>query len=199
MVGCVPGQHCHPRRFKACHSCSRISPTSKALSISGRPQMDRDHDSVGHITTSIRCQHGRQPEPGSGRELIGNLGSSKTHVRSVTGMCWIWPLIRCGTRVRRPLSGKIFDRCGGGLPTITVWALPRCLTYTPASAIQIQSVSKNAGFDLTSIAWPASYNVTVPAIMRTRRLPVSPILPTISCGSQGQSFIQDRTRIQFGP
>jgi len=51
---------------------------------------------------------------------------------------------------------------------------------------------KNAGFDLTSIGWPASYNTVVPAIMRTPPTPcVANISDNIMC-TQGQSFIQDR-------
>lgn len=50
---------------------------------------------------------------------------------------------------------------------------------------------KNAGFDLTSIGWPASYNQSVPAEMRTPPTPcVANFADNIMC-SQGQSFIQD--------
>src|SRR5258708_23860956 len=49
----------------------------------------------------------------------------------------------------------------------------------------------NAGFDLTSIAWPASYNATVSPIMRT---PPTPRVPNFAHNyrrTQGQSFIHD--------
>jgi hypothetical protein len=50
----------------------------------------------------------------------------------------------------------------------------------------------NASFDLTSIGWPASYNGSIPSIMRTPPTPcVASFADTIMC-SQGQSFIQDR-------
>jgi hypothetical protein len=59
---------------------------------------------------------------------------------------------------------------------------------------------KNAGFDLTSIGWPASYNAIVPSLMRTPPTPcVANTTDAIMC-SQGQSFIQDRnTQYNLGP
>jgi hypothetical protein len=59
---------------------------------------------------------------------------------------------------------------------------------------------KNAGFDLTSIGWPAAYNAEVPAPMRTPPTPcVTGMADTIMC-TQGQSFIQDRnTQFNFSP
>ena len=59
---------------------------------------------------------------------------------------------------------------------------------------------KNAGFDLTTIGWPASYNAAVPAIMRTPPTPcVANFADNIMC-TQGQSFIQDRnTQYNLSP
>jgi hypothetical protein len=59
---------------------------------------------------------------------------------------------------------------------------------------------KNAGFDLTSIGWPANYDTVVPAIMRTPPTPcVANISDNIMC-TQGQSFIQDRdTQYNLSP
>ncbi len=58
----------------------------------------------------------------------------------------------------------------------------------------------NAGFDLTSIGWPASYNATVSPIMRTPPTPcVANFADNIMC-TQGQSFIQDRnTQYNLSP
>jgi hypothetical protein len=51
---------------------------------------------------------------------------------------------------------------------------------------------KNAGFDLTTIGWPASYNDVIPAEMRTPPTPcVANFADNIMC-TQGQSFIRDR-------
>jgi hypothetical protein len=50
----------------------------------------------------------------------------------------------------------------------------------------------NAGFDLTQIGWPATYNQIVPSIMRTPPTPcVANFTDNIMC-TQGQSYIQDR-------
>jgi len=58
----------------------------------------------------------------------------------------------------------------------------------------------NAGFDLTSIGWPATYNAAVPAIMRTPPTPcVANFADNIMC-TQGQSFIHDRnTQYNLSP
>jgi len=58
----------------------------------------------------------------------------------------------------------------------------------------------NAGFDLTSIGWPASYNAAVPPFMRTPPTPcVANFSDNIMC-TQGQSYIQDRdTQYNLSP
>jgi hypothetical protein len=58
---------------------------------------------------------------------------------------------------------------------------------------------KNAGFDLTKIGWPASFNSAVPSNMRTPPTPcIEDMTQTITCG--GQSFIVDRnTQWNFSP
>ena len=68
------------------------------------------------------------------------------------------------------------------------------------SRFKYNRTPKNAGFDLTSIGWPASYNATVPSLMRTPPTPcVANTTDAIMC-SQGQSFIQDRnTQYNLGP
>ena len=59
---------------------------------------------------------------------------------------------------------------------------------------------KNAGFDLTSIGWPGSYNAAIPSIMRTPPTPcVASFADNVMC-TQGQSFIQDRdTQYNISP
>ncbi len=68
------------------------------------------------------------------------------------------------------------------------------------SRFRYNRTPKNAGFDLTSIGWPASYNATIPSAMRTPPTPcVANIADSIMC-SQGQSFIQDRnTQYNLAP
>lgn len=63
---------------------------------------------------------------------------------------------------------------------------------TSLSRFKYNRSPKNAGFDLTAIGWPASYNQAVPSIMRTPPTPcVANFSDQIMC-SQGQSYIQDR-------
>ena len=59
---------------------------------------------------------------------------------------------------------------------------------------------KNAGFDLRSIGWPAAYNASIPAVMRTPPTPcVANFADNIMC-TQGQSYIQDHnTQLNLGP
>jgi Carboxypeptidase regulatory-like domain len=59
---------------------------------------------------------------------------------------------------------------------------------------------KNAGFDLTTVGWPASFNDVVPDNMRTPPTPcIEDMTTNIGC-SQGQSFILDRnTQWNFSP
>src|SRR5712671_5770413 len=59
---------------------------------------------------------------------------------------------------------------------------------------------KNAGFDLTTIGWPASYDEVIPAEMRTPPTPcVANFADNVMC-TQGQSFIRDRnTQYYFSP
>ena len=59
---------------------------------------------------------------------------------------------------------------------------------------------KNAGFDLTTIGWPASFNGAVPDNMRTPPTPcVEDMTTSITC-TEGQSFIVDRnTQWNFSP
>jgi hypothetical protein len=58
----------------------------------------------------------------------------------------------------------------------------------------------NAGFDLTSLGWPATYNQVVPSFMRTPPTPcVANFSDNIMC-TQGQSYIQDRdTQYNLSP
>jgi hypothetical protein len=61
-----------------------------------------------------------------------------------------------------------------------------------ASRFRYNRAPKNAGFDLTTIGWPAQYNTVVPSAPRTPPTPcVFNFADNIMC-TQGQSFIQDR-------
>src|SRR6266404_1613979 len=69
-----------------------------------------------------------------------------------------------------------------------------------ASRFRYNRAPINAGFDLTTIGWPAQYNTVVPSAARTPPTPcVFNFADNIMC-TQGQSFIQDRnTQFYFSP
>src|SRR6266446_5890812 len=105
-------------------------------------------------------------------------------------------------------SGLCADRCAENYHSRAIAAgYTRTVTPTVIFGLNV-SVSrfsynrspKNSGFDLTTIGWPASYNQTVPAVMRTPPTPcVANFADNIIC-SQGQSFIQDRnTQYNLSP
>jgi len=97
-------------------------------------------------------------------------------------------------------TGLCADRCAEDYHT---YAIAAGYTYnlTPTTVLGLNASAsrftynrspKNTDFDLTSIGWPASYNASVPAEMRTPPTPcVANFADNIMC-TQGQSFIQDR-------
>lgn len=73
-----------------------------------------------------------------------------------------------------------------GISSKTVFDVNSSFSY-----FRYRRYPKNAGFDLTSIGWPASYNAAIPSAMRTPPTPcVASYADSIMC-TQGQSFIQD--------
>jgi carboxypeptidase family protein len=105
-------------------------------------------------------------------------------------------------------SGLCADRCAENYHTSAMVA-GYTHTFTPTiifglnvsvSRFRYNRSPKNSGFDLTTIAWPAIYNQSVPAIMRTPPTPcVANFADNIIC-TQGQSFIQDRnTQYNLSP
>ena len=105
-------------------------------------------------------------------------------------------------------SGLCADRCSEQYSTKAAVAAYN-YNISPATIFDFNaSVSRfkynrsprNAGFDLTSIGWPAAYNLSVPSIMRTPPTPcVANFADNIMC-TQGQSFIQDRnTQYNLSP
>jgi hypothetical protein len=105
-------------------------------------------------------------------------------------------------------SGLCADRCAEQYHSHAV-AAGYAYSIAPTAVVGLNaSVSrfsynrspKNSGFDLTTIGWPASYNVAVPAVMRTPPTPcVANFADNIMC-TQGQSYIQDRnTQYNLSP
>jgi len=95
-------------------------------------------------------------------------------------------------------SGLCADRCSENT-TAAPWP-PGTLTLSrdghfgfnvSVSRFSYNRTPKNSGFDLTTLGWPASYNQSVPAVMRTPPPCVANFADNIIC-TQGQSFIQDR-------
>lgn len=97
-------------------------------------------------------------------------------------------------------TGLCADRCAEKYDT-SAPALGYNYTITPSTILGINaSLSRfaydrkpiNSGFDLTTIGWPAQYNVAVPTGARTPPTPcVYEFADNIMC-TQGQSFITDR-------
>ena len=105
-------------------------------------------------------------------------------------------------------TGLCFDNCGEKVHT-KAGAFDYNVNFSPTTIADFNfSVSrfgydrlpKNAGFDLTTIGWPASFNSVVPDIMRTPPTPcIENMTFNIAC-SQGQSFITDHnTQWNFSP
>jgi len=105
-------------------------------------------------------------------------------------------------------TGLCVDRCDERYYTN---ALAAGYTYNPTpttvftmnaavSRFRYNRTPKNSGFDLTTIGWPESYNLAIPAVMRTPPTPcVANFADAIMC-TQGQSFIQDRnTQYNLSP
>jgi Carboxypeptidase regulatory-like domain/TonB dependent receptor len=105
-------------------------------------------------------------------------------------------------------TGLCADRCAEHYDTYAV-AAGYTYSMTPTtvfgfnanvSRFKYDRDPKNAGFDLTSIGWPESYNRAVPADMRTPPTPCAAnFADNIMC-TQGQSFIDDRnTQFSLSP
>src|SRR5467141_885734 len=105
-------------------------------------------------------------------------------------------------------SGLCADRCSEKYHSSAL-AAGYTHTFTPTvifgfnvsvSRFSYNRTPKNSGFDLTTLGWPASYNQSVPAVMRTPPTPcVANFADNIIC-TQGQSFIQDRnTQYNLSP
>ena len=105
-------------------------------------------------------------------------------------------------------SGLCADRCSEKYHS-SAMAAGYAHTFTPTvifgfnvsvSRFSYNRSPKNSGFDLTTIGWPAIYNQSVPALMRTPPTPcVANFADNIMC-TQGQSFIQDRnTQYNLSP
>src|ERR1700686_5252924 len=173
----------------------RISPTSKALLNLGpaanRPGVLTPTGTIKNFNT-VASTGGRQNQLGTRDDQ--DLGSQqRLMVRFSYWNVLDLPVDPLG-------NGICVDRCSEKYSTDAAavsynYSLNRVTIFdfhASLSRFKYNRSPTNAGFDLTSIGWPASYNATVPASARTPPTPcVANFADNIMC-TQGQSFIQDR-------
>jgi len=203
-VGACPGSIATPTPFQGnVITDSRISPTSKALlnlwPAANSPGVVTPSGTINNFNT-VASTGGNQNQVVA--RVDRDLGSQQ---RLMVRFSY-WNVLDLPVDPLR--NGVCVDRCSEKYSTDAA-AVAYNYSLSPStmfdfhaslSRFKYNRSPKNAGFDLTSIAWPASYNVTVPAIMRTPPTPcVANFADNIMC-SQGQSFIQDRdTQYNLAP
>jgi hypothetical protein len=181
----------------------RINPTSKALLY-----LWPAPNAAGVVTPSgtINNFNTVASTGGSQDQFVARIDQDISSVQRLFLRFSQWSVLDLPTD---PLgNGLCVDRCSEKYSTFAL-AVGYNYNIAPTTVFDFSaSVSrfkynrtpKNAGFDLTSIDWPASYNTAVPANMRTPPTPcVANITDNIMC-TQGQSFIQDRdTQYNLSP
>jgi len=182
---------------------NRISPTSKALlnlwptaNVHG---LATASGTINNYSTVARTG-------GNQNQVVARIDQALTGRQRIFVRTSYWNVLDLPID---PLqNGLCSDRCSEKYSTKAT-AVAYNYTINPTTIVDLNaSVSRfrynrsptNAGFDLTSIAWPASYNAAVPPIMRTPPTPcVANFGDNIMC-TQGQSFIQDRnTQYDLSP
>ena len=202
--GACPGSNATPIPFAGNKiPAGRINPTSKALlnlwPAPNRPGVVTPSGTINNFQTVARTG-GNQDQVVV--RIDQNIASTqKLFVRFTHWYVSDLPI--------DPLAdGLCADRCGEKYFTNSA-AMAYNYIPTPGlifdfnaslSRFRYNRTPKNAGFDLTSIGWPASYNATIPSAMRTPPTPcVANIADSVMC-TQGQSFIQDRnTQFNLSP
>jgi len=195
-VGACPGSAAAPSMFKGnVIPADRISPTSKALlslwPLANDPGVVTPSGTINNFNTVARTG-------GNQNQVVARVDQDLTAQQRLLVRFSYWNVLDFPID---PLQdGLCADRCAEKYSTHAA-AVGYNYSLSPASIFDFHAslsrftynrFPKNAGFDLTSIGWPASYNATVPAIMRTPPTPcVANFADNIMC-SQGQSFIQDR-------
>jgi len=194
-VGACPGSTALPIPFQGnVIPSGRISPTSKALlnlwPSANSPGMVTPSGTINNFNTVASTG-------GSQNQIVTRVDQDLGTRQRLMVRFSYWNVLDLPVD---PLqNGVCVDRCSEKYSTdaaavsynyslnpITIFDL-----HASLSRFKYNRSPKNAGFDLTSIGWPSSYNATVPAIMRTPPTPcVANFADNIMC-SQGQSFIQD--------
>jgi len=197
--GACPGSSATPTPFpNNVIPSTRINFTSQRL-LNLWPAATNPGATTNNFTTAA-------PTGGDHNQFVGRLDHNITNKQRLFLRFNYWhvldlPIDPLGT-------GLCADRCAEDYRT-NATAAGYTYNVTPMTILGLNaSVSrftynrnpKNTGFDLTSIGWPASYNQSVPAEMRTPPTPcVANFADNIMC-TQGQSFIQDRnTQFYISP
>jgi hypothetical protein len=203
-VGACPGSTAAPSTFPGnLIPASRISPTSKALlnlwPAANGPGVLTPSGPINNFNTVAETG-------GNQNQVVARVDQDLAGQQRLLVRFSYWNVLDLPID---PLQdGLCADRCAEKYSTDAA-AVAYNYSLNPATILDFHaSLSrfkynrspKNAGFDLTSIGWPASYDATVPAIMRTPPTPcVANFAESIMC-TQGQSFIQDRdTQYNLAP
>ena len=204
LYGACPGSTARATLFHGnIIPANRINPTSKALL-----DLWPEPNSVGVVTPSgtINNLNSLARTGGNQNQVVTRIDQDITSTQRLFVRFSHWNVLDLAID---PLqNGLCADRCSEKYLTNAVAAAYN-YNMSPTAIFDFNaSVSRfkynrsptNAGFDLTSIGWPASYNATVSSIMRTPPTPcVANFADNIMC-TQGQSFIQDRnTQYSLSP
>ncbi len=197
--GACPGSTATPIPFPGnVIPADRINPTSKQL-LNLWPAPTRSGALTNNFTTAARTG-------GDQNQVVARIDKDITYKQKLFVRMNYWNMLDLPID---PLgTGVCADRCAETYSTHAAAAVYN-YSISPTSSFDFSvSVSrfkydrspKNAGFDLTSIGWPATYNTSIPAFMRTPPTPcVANVADNIMC-TQGQSFIQDRnTQFDLSP
>jgi hypothetical protein len=177
---------------------NRINPTSKKL-LGLWPAPTNPNELTNNFTTAARTG-------GNQNQVVARVDQDITYKQKLFVRINYWNMLDLPVD---PLgTGLCADRCAERYSTHAA-AVVYNYSISPTASFDFSAslsrfkynrTPKNAGFDLTSIGWPATYNATIPAFMRTPPTPcVANVADNIMC-TQGQSFIQDRnTQFNLSP
>ena len=198
-VGACPGSTAAPTPFQNnTIPASRINGTSAKL-LDLWPAPNNPNATTNNFTTAA-------PTGGNQDQIVARLDHNLTNRQRLFLRFSNWDVLDLPID---PLgTGLCADRCAENYRS-HAFAAGYTNSLTPTTVVAFNaSVSrfsynrnpKNADFDLTTIGWPESYNLAIPAEMRTPPTPcVANFADNIMC-TQGQSFIQDRnTQFYLSP
>jgi Carboxypeptidase regulatory-like domain/TonB dependent receptor len=183
---------------------SRLNPTSLALE-----NLWPGANSPCTADTLIGCKNNYAKSYASGgnqNQVVGRMDQTLGTKQRIFFRYTYWNVLDLP---QDPLgTGLCQDRCAEKYATSAA-AIGYNYSVTPNTIASLNaSLSRfaynrapnNAGFDLTTIGWPASFNTAIPSIARTPPTPcVLDYADNVMC-SQGQSFIQDRNaQFDVGP